>query len=194
MKKFTKFLIIITSIFLIHFFSTQLFASIIYEGSEYKLVIDWGITWTEANSEAVSDGWHLATLTSSEENNYIYNNLVLPQGPVDEIDWISYWIGGFQNPITEVQSSIGWEWVTGEAWDYTNWNSGEPNDFYGTASEYYLEFLYSNGEWNDLGSPQWINGYIAERAVPEPSSVLLLGVGLAGLAAWRKKRARLTLE
>jgi hypothetical protein len=194
MKKFTKFLIIITSIFLIQFISTQLFASIIYNGSEYKLVVDWGITWTEANSEAVSDGWHLATLTSSEENNYIYNNLVLPQGPVDEIDWISYWIGGFQNPITETQSSIGWEWVTGETWDYTNWNSGEPNDFYGPASEYYLEFLYSNGEWNDLGGPQWINGYIAERAVPEPSSILLLGVGLAGLAAWRRKRARLTLE
>jgi hypothetical protein len=41
-------------------------------------------------------------------------------------------------------SAEGWQWITGESWGYTNWNTGEPNDSGG--DEYVLAV---NNIWND---------------------------------------------
>ncbi len=59
---------------------------------------------------------------------------VFKQGDVDAYTFYlldgelqGMWYGGFQPPGVTPPNS-GWEWVTGEPWDYTNWAPGEPND------------------------------------------------------------------
>jgi len=84
------------------------------------------MTWAEANDYAESNGGHLATITSQEED--------------DLLGEFGGWIG-----LTDQNVEGEWEWVTGEAVDYTNWINGEPNDAGG--AEDYVE-RYSNG-WND---------------------------------------------
>ena len=43
-----------------------------------------------------------------------------------------------------------WAWYDGTPWDYTSWNSGEPNDFESKEDfvEMYAHAQYS-GKWND---------------------------------------------
>ena len=182
MKKCLRFLVVMAAIFLLQVVPGNSYAYT-YGGSEYQLVLG-GISWGDANAAAVGSGWHLAVITSAAENAAVYNNLVLPAGG---IDYWGYWIGGYQNPITEPVATNGWTWVTGEPWSYTNWNAFEPNDFYGPGSEQVLEMIIGNGKWNDGGD--WIAGYIAERsAVPEPTTMLLIGSGLIGLAGYGRKK------
>jgi len=48
-----------------------------------------------------------------------------------------------------------WDWLTGEVWNFTNWNSGEPNNC--SDIEHFLVYFTPNdhggraGKWNDLG-------------------------------------------
>ena len=84
----------------------------------------------------------LATLTSQEENDFVFNGIDCPD----------YWaidvagnnegpnLGGFQ--FDKLHEPAGdWAWVTGESWSYTNWASGEPNNSGG--SEDVLTFFAS---------------------------------------------------
>jgi hypothetical protein len=74
-------------------------------------------------------GGHLVTITSSGEQNFLYNL------------WPSGWIG-----LTDEVNEGTWRWVTGETYSYSNWNNGEPNN---AGDEDYVQFV-SNGRWNDL--------------------------------------------
>ncbi len=80
---------------------------------------------------------HLATFTSHTENDWARQFLLFSGGPV--------WIGGRQKP--NQAKDQGWYWVTGEAWDFTNWGNGEPNE---SGTEDALEYITSYGLWNDL--------------------------------------------
>ena len=61
----------------------------------------------------------------------------------------------------------------------------QPNDFFGVASEQYLE-IYTDGLWNDIGdnSAGFNNGFVVE-SVPEPVSVATLAV--VGAALLRRR-------
>ena len=80
----------------------------------------------------------MATLTSADENTWVLQNLPLsePKG---------YWIGGFQDAAAQ-EPNQGWQWITGEAWTYTNWTAGEPND---DGDQDHLQFYPSSGTWDD---------------------------------------------
>ena len=90
-------------------------------GHYYEL-IDSNLTWYDARDAAAGMSYngmqgHLATITSSGENNFVLN-----EWP-DLGEDFEFWIGG-----TDEASEDDWEWITDEPWSYTNWNSGEPND------------------------------------------------------------------
>jgi len=82
-----------------------------------------------------SIGGHLVTITSAEEQNEVYNNYV--KNGANNM----YWIGGHR-----VGTTNSFAWVTGEKWEYTNWDPGEPN---GDGDENCVQMFRRLGKWND---------------------------------------------
>jgi len=107
------------------------------------------ISWEDANAAAIAAGGYLATITSRAENDFVFllvNNNTYWQGDSGP------WLGGFQFPATQ-QAAANWHWVTGEAWNYTNWQIGQPNDSGGKAEDK-LQFGFGArvSTWNDIMS------------------------------------------
>jgi hypothetical protein len=168
-------------------------------GHSYEVVsVPGGITWNDANAAATSAGRYLATITSQAENDFVFA-LIDSSAYWQRSDWNTYhwnlgpWLGGFQSPPTS-QPAANWNWVTAEAWGYTNWASGVPDDSFGDQDK--LQFV----SWDPTTrSPKWNdefnvpNGgvlpiaYVVE-SVPEPSTFALLGVAAIGLlvCVWRR--------
>ncbi|MDB4126675.1 C-type lectin domain-containing protein [Flavobacteriales bacterium] len=96
--------------------------------------------WLEADLSCRQNGGHLAHIANTSENNYIKNNVINSTS----------WIGYHQNCNSGLFSepSGGWEWTDGTLASYTNWNNNEPNDYYGTNSENWVE-MRADGKWND---------------------------------------------
>lgn len=158
-------------------------------GHEYELVLAQDITWTAARSAATAlgAGWDLATITSAAEDAFV--RTLLPASPSARTH---LWIGA-----TDAVAEGDWKWVTGEAWSYTGWWSGEPNDNGGVEEYGALDFRQANSwAWNDVSNDidgrGWARGYLIERApgvVPSPASLLLAAFGLA-LVPWSRRRSR----
>lgn len=106
------------------------------------------LPYTIAKEFCEAKGGHLATITSNEENNVIYNNFPAK-------GW-QYYIGA-----TDVEKENTFKWVTGENFSYTNWNTGEPNNCYTDTAENYV-IMDLEGKWNDyIGQKSYV-GFIAE--------------------------------
>ena len=113
--------------------------------------IDTRINWDVAQGECEESGGYLATLTSQAENDLVYNNI-----GVDNWD---FWLGATDGGVDV------WAWVTDpeEPWSYTNWGTGQPNNYGGQQG--CLSFWYQEpGKWNDQTNvpPRLDWGYICE--------------------------------
>ena len=109
------------------------------DNGHYYQRIDMEMSWHDAKAYCESIGGYLATITSHDENDFVYNNLCT--------EGVEYWLGG-----TDELSEGDWEWITGEHWSFTNWAPGEPND--ADDGEDYLMFPFDHfGKWNDNGLP-----------------------------------------
>lgn len=119
-------------------------AELPFFAGHYYDVVSGSLSWTDANAAANASelkgcaSAHLATITSQEEQDAIH------EGFGNDIAFA--WLGAHQE-------DGGWQWVTGELWDYTNWQPGEPNGQNalhvgggGTPSE---EGWIYDGKWND---------------------------------------------
>ena len=153
------------------------------------------ISWDDAEAAAVARGGYLATITSPEEDAWVYQTVVAPNYvPVDRG---GPWIGGYWDlPDYHV-----WKWVTGEPFAYTDWWPGEPDYYAGdNRVAYSSQTSGIPGRWidniNSGDFPDWHEvGYVIEynrQNVPEPSTLaiwsLLGGFGIA-VGCWRRKRA-----
>jgi VCBS repeat protein/HYDIN/CFA65/VesB family protein/lectin-like protein len=132
-------------------------------GHWYQEVQGPALTWAQARDAAAAlsyDGLpgHLTTVTSSDEVRFIVNNVPNAQSGT------THWIGAYQDHLAPDyrEPTGGWRWVTGEKWDYTNWNGGEPNN---AGGEDFLQWLPS-GIWNDLPGGAAITAYLVEYEPP----------------------------
>ena len=89
----------------------------------------------------------MVSISGQEEQDWLFTQLLSVS---TETQW---WIGlNDRNNGGKADGSSGEEaifvWYSGEAVEYTNWNSGEPNDYNGNED---CAGLYSsNGLWNDF--------------------------------------------
>jgi expansin (peptidoglycan-binding protein) len=148
--------------------------------------ISTGATWQSAFAAANASTYmgmqgYLATITSEAENTF-----ASALAPAEA------WLGGSDEAVEGT-----WRWMNGpedgQEFTYTNWANGEPNNVGG--GEDYLHTNHANipgHKWNDYGGPgtgaSITYGYIVEYSAPEPGTLALLGLGLAGLAASRRRR------
>ena len=155
-------------------------------------------SWDGARVDAESRGGYLATPTSAAEWAFMQSQMYDWVGPVDPVYSTcgacgnrSYqgWLGGFQNTSSPSYSEPGggWEWVTGEPWSFTAWHGGEPNNSGG--EDHIMTWFHNAGGWNDH-VPTNIRYFIEYNTnpIPEPSTALLIGLGLSALAVRRENR------
>lgn len=142
-----------------------------------------GFSWAAAKAAAASRTFYglqgyLATITSSNENDFIRQKLAADAwiGASDDYAQINLATG--TSTYADQNAAEGkWYWVTGPVGEigtqfsngninpvsvsgrYMNWNTSEPNN---SGIEHYAEIFSSNsvGKWNDLGTSSL--GYVVE--------------------------------
>lgn len=103
----------------------------------YVYNLDMVTTWEEAKQYCESQGGYLATITSKEEDDFLYSYIT-------DMGYDSVLFG-----LSNTDQDNVWTWVTGEPFSYENWASGEPNHQGGY--EHYGMYYEKNkdGTWND---------------------------------------------
>jgi len=149
------------------------------------------ISWFGAKNAASLLGGYLATVTSETEEMFLQGAFAgsnLFQG-------VTAWIG-LSDEIVEGT----FRWMTGpeagQLLGYSNWLTGEPNNNGPTGNEHYVTWAnYPNGPlggaWNDAAAGERVFRFIVEfepQTIPEPTTAVLFGLGLAGLGAIRRKK------
>ena len=116
-------------------------SSTYYDENEHRYErIDSRMTWSDAKEYCEDSDGYLATITSRDENDFIYDELARDESS-------NIWLGG-----TDESREGSWRWVTDEEWDYENWSSGRPNDR--NDGEDYLTFNSNHSRrWDDNGLP-----------------------------------------
>jgi len=90
-----------------------------FQRHRYQFVAG-AFTWDEAKTKAEEMGGHLATVTSKEENEWIYTTFGLAVDP--DLRSSSIWLGGSADAAGQP-----WTWVTGEDFAFSDWFAGEPD-------------------------------------------------------------------
>lgn len=156
-------------------------------GHFYDIIVTPLQSWVDSKAQAEAMGGYLASITSQAENDWLWSAFSIGSTP-------SYWAQtgpwpGYDGPVFGAYRTSGnvWTWVSGEAWDWSNFNwsmgSGEAG----------AQFIANSPYWDDIG----VNGgtsaggnyaFIVEfdaNPVPAPGTALL---GLGALGLWARRR------
>jgi len=107
------------------------------DGTRHHYRIYKGVpTWVEAKAFCDVLGGHLATLTTAEENEFVYQFM-------RDSGFLTAYFG-----LSDEERTGNWEWVTGEPFAYSNWHPGEPSRSPRERYGMYL-YLHTEGTWND---------------------------------------------
>ncbi len=120
------------------------------------------VSWPQANADAAVLGGHLATITSAQENAFVFS-LVLARPDAFRGNY-GPWLGGIQK-ADGIEPDGSWGWVTGEPWGFTAWLPGEPNE--SNPGEDFLNFYSSASPplptWSDVrGQSADVRSFVVE--------------------------------
>ena len=129
-------------------------AVIEFNGHKY-MQFDVSVSWSEAKEYCESLGGYLATLTSAEEEAAVVN-MVSKQSKKS-----GYYLGA-----TDAEKEGNWKWITGEEWNYSNWDTNQPSND-GNAENYLAIWnCKNNPSWNDKAEGYYPTyGFICEISV-----------------------------
>ena len=161
-------------------------------GNWYNTVSSGGTgAWATAENNAIALGGHLVTINDAAEETWLRSSFSMT---------IRYWIG-----YNDAASEGNFVWSSGETPGFTHWNGGEPNNASSGGPNFGEDFAVLNwntstGAWNDwdhdrgdyrniAGIAEWYVGDEPTTPVPEPTTLLLFGLALVGLA-YAPKRLR----
>jgi hypothetical protein len=132
-------------------------------------------TWSNAETEAVSLGGHLATIRNAAEDQWIFSTFGSYAGAL--------WIG-----LTDRDKVFTFKWVSGEPLSYMNFAEGQPDNGSGGV-EYYVHIWGAaqkpaSGKWNDYDNGNTVLG-IPLYGVAEisPTSTVRLSLPASSTAA-----------
>ena len=134
------------------------------------------LTWQGAEAQAVGLGGHLAAITSQAEQDFLTANFAVNE---------DIWIG-----LTDQATEGVFLWSSMEAVTYTAFFPGEPNDLGG--NERYVNMNLGSGLWNDNDGDSLFSGIIelSSNPVPEPASIIMLGLGTLGIVVCVSRRTK----
>jgi Lectin C-type domain len=133
--------------------------------NHYYALTSSATNWTAAQKMARSWGGTLATITSSNEQDFINNTFL-----TGAFEHRPLWIGLYDPPNTGMFSGrlgpvhvqigsghkVSFQWVTGEPFAYSNWKPGEPSNSPPGENYVAINWEYSaspprglKGDWND---------------------------------------------
>jgi len=113
-------------------------------------VVETPADWASARTVCAALGGDLASITSAAENAFV----------AAQVTPSAVWLGG-----TDAAVEGTWTWSNGDAFGYSNWNTGEPNDA-GTGEDcnaMYGPATTHAGLWNDADCAN-AYAYVCERA------------------------------
>ncbi|WP_395015542.1 VPLPA-CTERM sorting domain-containing protein [Dongia sp.] len=177
-------------------------APVQFGNSYYEYVTHEAVSWDDASTAASASTFmgvngHLATVTSSAENDFLLGLAPTPAFPQ------AVWLGGAVDSLGTARWAVGPE--AGQLFTFSNFGGAEPDD---GPSNVYMNIGATIagilvGQWGDAagglsggssGGGSSSIGYFVEyqvSAVPLPAALPLMLTGLAGFGAvgWCRRRA-----
>ncbi|MEM7066025.1 MAG: choice-of-anchor C family protein [Cyanobacteria bacterium P01_B01_bin.77] len=113
----------------------------IYTYGDSVYLLSAAATWVEAQTEAQSFGGNLVTVNDGAEQTFLAGLFA------GKTLWTGY---------SDVAVEGNFQWADGDSSTYTNWASGQPNNF---RNEDFVA-IDSNGSWNDISDTAKLQGII----------------------------------